>query len=138
MLHARLAARTFDMADQTRFAAVSGDCNPMHLDAVVARRTPAGAPAVHGVHMLLWALDAFARGGGGGSPVRRLTARFKRFVAINEAVAINVTKRTESRRMAGSRGFRPVRGADRRRFRRARDARGDAVRRGPIRPGDAA
>ena len=96
MLHPPLATRTFAMADQTRFAALSGDCNPMHLDAVVARRTPAGAPAVHGVHMLLWALDAFARADGGRKPVRRLTARFKRFVAINEAVAINVTKRTEA------------------------------------------
>ena len=96
MPHTPLAARTFDMADQTRFAALSGDCNPMHLDPVAARRTPAGAPVVHGVHTLLWALDVLARSDAGKKPVRRLIARFKRFIAVGEAVAIAATKRTEA------------------------------------------
>jgi acyl dehydratase len=91
-----LATRTFDMADQNRFAAMSGDRNPMHLDALAARRTPAGAPVVHGVHMLLWALDVLARAEPAKKPVRRLIARFKRFVAIDEAVTITATKRTEA------------------------------------------
>ena len=56
-----LASRTFTEADQMRFAAVSGDRNPMHLDALLARRTQAGVPVVHGVHLLLWGLDALAR-----------------------------------------------------------------------------
>jgi acyl dehydratase len=96
MPHTPLATRTFDMADQMRFAEISGDRNPMHLDAIVARRTPAGAPVVHGVHLLLWALDVLARTDAGKKPVRRLIARFKRFVAVGEAVAIIVTKRTEA------------------------------------------
>jgi MaoC like domain/short chain dehydrogenase len=91
-----LATRTFDMGDQIRFAEVSGDRNPMHLDAVVARRTPAGAPVVHGVHMLLWALEVLALTDAGKKPVRRLIARFKRFVAVDETAAITVTKRTEA------------------------------------------
>ena len=91
-----LATRTFDMVDQIRFAEASGDRNPMHLDAVAARRTPAGAPVVHGVHMLLWALDVLARAGAEKKPVRRLTARFKRFVTVGEAAALTVTKRTEA------------------------------------------
>ena len=56
-----LASRTFTEADQSEFAAVSGDRNPMHLDALLARRTQAGVPVVHGVHLLLWGLDALAR-----------------------------------------------------------------------------
>ena len=56
-----LTSRTFTEADQMRFADVSGDRNPMHLDALKARRTQAGVPVVHGVHLLLWALDAAAR-----------------------------------------------------------------------------
>ena len=91
-----LATRTFDMADQIRFAEASGDRNPMHLDAVAARRTPAGAPVVHGVHMLLWALEVLARTDAEKKPVRRLTARFKRFVTVGEAAALTVTKRTEA------------------------------------------
>ena len=89
-----LASRTFTAADQIGFAAVSGDHNPMHVDAVFARRTPAGTPVVHGVHMLLWALDALARADGEMPPLRRLTARFKRFVAADETVAAALMKRT--------------------------------------------
>ena len=51
--------RTFERADQEAFAAFSGDRNPIHLDALAARRTIAGAPIVHGIHGLLWALDVF-------------------------------------------------------------------------------
>ena len=34
-----LAERTFTPDYQNRFAALSGDFNPMHMDAVAARRT---------------------------------------------------------------------------------------------------
>jgi acyl dehydratase len=94
--HELLATRIFTEADHIRFADVSGDRNPMHLDAVLARRTPAGAPAVHGVHILLWALEVLARAEAGMPPIRRLTARFKRFVSIDETVSATLTKRTES------------------------------------------
>ncbi|CAN5249080.1 hypothetical protein BH09PSE2_BH09PSE2_02150 [soil metagenome] len=55
-----LAVRTFRMADQEAFAAASGDRNPMHMDPLAARRTQMGRPVVHGMHALLWALDALA------------------------------------------------------------------------------
>src|SRR5271168_341619 len=91
-----LACRAFAAADQIGFADISGDHNPMHLDAVLARRTPAGVPVVHGVHMLLWALDVLARADARKPPIRRLTARFKRFVAVDEIVEAALTKRTEA------------------------------------------
>lgn len=50
--------REFRDRDQEWFAAVSGDCNPMHMDAVAARRTIAHFPVVHGIHAVIWALDA--------------------------------------------------------------------------------
>ena len=90
-----LAERTFTEADQMRFADVSGDRNPMHLDAVLARRTQAGVPVVHGVHLLLWALDVLARAEPALPPMRRLKAQFKHFVAIDETVAVTAT-RTEA------------------------------------------
>ena len=55
------AERRFLDADQHWFAALSGDTNPMHMDALAARRTQAGAPVVHGVHAVLWVLDQVAR-----------------------------------------------------------------------------
>ena len=93
---AMLASRTFTEADQIRFADVSGDRNPMHLDAVKARRTQAGLPVVHGVHLVLWALDAAARKDVARSPMLRLRANFKRFVALGETVALVLAKQTEA------------------------------------------
>ncbi len=90
-----LAERTFTEADQARFAAVSGDRNPVHLDAVLARRTQAGQPVVHGVHMVLWGLDALARSEPALPPIRRLRVQFKHFAAVDEAVAATST-RTEA------------------------------------------
>jgi acyl dehydratase len=91
-----LASRTFTEADQTRFAAVSGDRNPMHLDALMARRTQAGVPVVHGVHILLWGLDALARAEPRLPPMRRLKAHFKRFAAVDETVSVAVGMRTQA------------------------------------------
>jgi acyl dehydratase/NADP-dependent 3-hydroxy acid dehydrogenase YdfG len=90
-----LASRTFTEADQIGFAAVSGDRNPMHLDALLARRTQAGVPVVHGVHLLLWGLDALARSEHALPPIRRLKAQFKHFVAVDERVAV-AAARTEA------------------------------------------
>jgi hypothetical protein len=50
--------RTFTLDDQNAFAELSGDWNPIHVDPVAARRLFAGAVVVHGVHAVLWALDA--------------------------------------------------------------------------------
>jgi hypothetical protein len=91
-----MLSRTFTLADQIRFAGVSGDRNPMHLDAVKARRTQAGVPVVHGIHLLLWALDVLARDEVARSPMLRLRANFKRFVAVNEMVALVLAKRTKA------------------------------------------
>jgi len=87
-----LAERTFTEADQELFAAVTGDCNPMHLDPVLARRTQAGAPAVHGVHLLLWGLEALARAEPALAPMRRLRAQFKHFATIGERIAVTAAQ----------------------------------------------
>jgi acyl dehydratase len=46
----RISSRIFDADDQQAFAALSGDVNPMHMDALQARRAQAGARVVHGMH----------------------------------------------------------------------------------------
>ena len=50
-------SKAFTQKDQQVFAKISGDCNPMHLDSVAARRMLFGKPVVHGIHLLLWGLD---------------------------------------------------------------------------------
>lgn len=77
----RLGETRFTLIDQERFAELSGDRNPMHLDPLAARRTQAGAPVVHGIHGMLWALDLLAQA---GKPFpRALQARFEAFLYLN-------------------------------------------------------
>lgn len=75
-----LAMCSFGMVDQHRFAQLSGNTNPMHLDPVRARRALFGEPVVHGIHLLLRTLDEWlcARPPAFASPIvlRRLRGRF--------------------------------------------------------------
>jgi len=56
-----IGAKTFTAADQDVFALASADRNPMHVDAIAARRLLTGKPVVHGAHVLLTALAICAR-----------------------------------------------------------------------------
>lgn len=85
--------KTFSFHDQHGFASLSGDRNPMHLDPIAARRTQAGAPVVHGVHLLLWAIDVFAAANAALSPIRKLRVRFNKFVYVGETAEIQVMER---------------------------------------------
>jgi uncharacterized protein YidB (DUF937 family) len=89
-----LAERTFDFGDQKRFATLSGDWNPIHVDPVRARRTQAGGVVVHGIHVLLWALDAFASRHPDLLPLRGCRMRFSRFVLVGEHVYATVEQTT--------------------------------------------
>jgi hypothetical protein len=51
------ASRRFRIEDQNAFALLSGDSNPVHVDALKARRSQFGRPIVHGMHLLLWAIE---------------------------------------------------------------------------------
>jgi len=84
----RLAKREFNFTDQEQFASVSGDHNPIHVDALKARRTQAGAPVVHGINLLLWALDSLAATQPDLPPLRNLRAQFNKFVYLGEGAEI--------------------------------------------------
>ncbi len=75
------------MADQLAFAALSGDYNPMHVDALAARRTQAGAPVVHGMHALLWALDALAAAELIGTRLCEIRAQFRKFIYLDASLS---------------------------------------------------
>jgi hypothetical protein len=93
----RLAQRKFSFSDQTRFASVSGDHNPIHVDALYARRTTAGAPVVHGIHLLLWALDSLAAAQPDLPPMSGVRVQFSRFVYLDECVDLVLTQQGPSR-----------------------------------------
>lgn len=87
-------ARRFTAADQERFARLSGDFNPMHMDPVAARRTQPGAPVVHGVHLALWALDTLIGAGVVRGPVASVGAVFNKFVYLDTPAVIRATQTT--------------------------------------------
>ena len=86
-----VAAICFDQARQDAFARLSGDTNPLHMDPVFARRTQLGAPVVHGIHLLAWALEAF-----GPCPAQGFTARFVKPVLVGERVTLHQTSGSEA------------------------------------------
>ncbi|OYV52296.1 MAG: hypothetical protein B7Z78_06165 [Rhodospirillales bacterium 20-60-12] len=93
-----LASRVFTVEDQQQFAELSGDFNPMHLDAVAARRTPAGERVVHGMHGLLWSLEQLAH----ITDLRRIcaiNADFSQFIYVNEPVTLTILKQTDQQLM---------------------------------------
>ena len=82
-----VAERIFTTADQRSFAALSGDFNPMHMDEVAARRTLFGAPVVHGVHLLCWALDSWVGSSSRAyKALERVRADFDQGVLVGEVV----------------------------------------------------
>jgi NAD(P)-dependent dehydrogenase (short-subunit alcohol dehydrogenase family)/acyl dehydratase len=87
--------RLFHHADQVAFARLSGDANPMHLDAEKARFTQAGEPVVHGVHALLWALDTLAADGFDLTAIGSLRVQFHKFIFLNQAISLRVAKHSQ-------------------------------------------
>jgi NADP-dependent 3-hydroxy acid dehydrogenase YdfG len=73
-----LGTRIYAPADQERFAQLSGDFNPLHLEPVQARRELAGDVVVHGVHLVLDALDRY---------VATLVARGLSWIALTDVSA---------------------------------------------------
>ena len=87
------AAKTFGPADQDRFAVLSGDMNPMHMDPVAARRLLAGQAVVHGMHLLLHALDQWPQAAGPWPS--RITADFGSPVCVGDAALFELAPKTD-------------------------------------------
>jgi acyl dehydratase len=81
-----LTIRDFSEADQMAFAGLSGDYNPLHMDATAARRLVFGQPVVHGIHSALRALDCWCRGLTGAVILRTLRVDFRRPIRLGEQV----------------------------------------------------
>jgi hypothetical protein len=78
-----LGEHVFTDDDQRRFAQVSGDRNPMHMDRMVARRLMSGRPVVHGIHVLLTLIE---RAGDGNWRDASVSCRFENPVSVGERV----------------------------------------------------
>jgi hypothetical protein len=98
--------RQFLSEHQKTFAALSGDCNPIHVDAEAARRLLFGAPVVHGVHLVLWALDMAANSLDRGHRLTELRAVFSRPIIEDEQaqLKLEVDGQTVKATIQGSHG----------------------------------
>jgi len=95
-------------ADQAAFAQLSGDVNPLHVDPLAARRLPFGRLAVHGMHLVVRALDQ-ALEQAHGAPVA-LQATFRHPVGVGDALTTVVTGAADALTVAVDVG--PWRAAD--------------------------
>jgi hypothetical protein len=81
-----LLVRRFSQLDQDQFAQISGDINPLHMDPIEARRTLMGAPIVHGLHLVLLALETVSGRLHRAMKLASLYARFPNPVMIGDEV----------------------------------------------------
>ena len=53
-------SKIFQITDQKEFSIFSGDFNPMHIDEIKSRRFLYGKPVVHGINLVLNALEVWS------------------------------------------------------------------------------
>jgi NAD(P)-dependent dehydrogenase (short-subunit alcohol dehydrogenase family) len=83
-------SRTFDDEDQRWFASVSGDVNPIHVDAKWAAAHFPGLLVVHGQHVLLWALDELVRARP-GTHLASIQATYVKPVVVGDRVEASLS-----------------------------------------------
>lgn len=79
-----IGKRSFSLESQLKFADLSGDRNPIHVDPIAARRTMVGEVIVYGVDALLWALDVLA--GSRGIVAGEITVTFLKPMYLGEEI----------------------------------------------------
>jgi acyl dehydratase len=92
-----LNSRRFNIVHQHAFARLSGDFNPLHVDPVYARRLLYGAPVVHGIHLVCWALDAALISAAGAISLSRLKVIFSKPVRVDDEVSLKIDKHADGR-----------------------------------------
>jgi acyl dehydratase len=97
------ANRFFTLDDQLGFADWSGDHNPIHVDPVAVRRTGASDLVVHGVHNLLWCLDALSGERADWRDLSGIKVSFDSFVVIGDTVEVAITAQSDTRWRAQAR-----------------------------------
>lgn len=56
-----LSKKIFNIRDQKKFASLSGDYNPIHINQIEARKSLVGNIIVHGINTFLWSLEYFIK-----------------------------------------------------------------------------
>jgi hypothetical protein len=83
------------LQDQQRFAGLSGDYNPIHVDPIVARRFVYGVPIAHGIHLLLLALEEVFENDQEPCYLTSLTCDFRKAVPIGTEFSYKIQRSNE-------------------------------------------
>lgn len=86
-----IAIKRFTTIDQSWFADASGDRNPLHMDSLAARRSAMGAPIIHGVHGVLWALEALCASE--RLAIAKVTASFSGPIYVGDTAEVRIARR---------------------------------------------
>jgi NAD(P)-dependent dehydrogenase (short-subunit alcohol dehydrogenase family) len=93
-------SRRFGLDASIAFARLSGDYNPLHIDPVHARRTQFGGSVVHGIHVVLDALDGLCGDAlAGGIRPAAISCTFNSPVHTDSAVRVDATPDPGHRRL---------------------------------------
>jgi acyl dehydratase len=82
-----------DSTRHNRFATVSRDYNPIHMDAVAARRSQVGAPIVHGMHSLMRLLESTISNEACLPRIVSLKAQFRNPTYIGDVGDVEIVQR---------------------------------------------
>jgi hypothetical protein len=85
--------KRFNLEDQRRFAALSGDYNPLHIDPIYSRRLMFGSPVVHGVHLVLYALERLLETCSSPRVLKHLKADFNHPLPLDKPFQIKILAR---------------------------------------------
>ena len=82
--------KQFTLENQLKFAKLSGDYNPIHIDKIAARRMIFGMPIVHGVHGLLWALDTWLQDANETISILSIKVFFEKPIGLDEEIILSI------------------------------------------------
>jgi len=92
---ATIGETTFTGADIDRFAALTFDTNPIHMDPRTAQRSFAGARVVHGMLVLLSGLQHFVASGQVAAKFTRIRCDFRQPILVDEVVRFEYRQRND-------------------------------------------
>ena len=90
----RIGEKSFSDEDQQLFASVSSDRNPMHMDPIAARRLMTGRQVVHGIHVLITAIE-YWQNNNNAYPIA-ISCSFDNPVSVGDQVIFTQESRKEN------------------------------------------
>ena len=82
--------KKFTIEDQNKFAILSGDNNPIHVDKIYSRRSIYGEPVVHGVNQVLYALEILLSKTKKYLFINRIRVQFKKPAFLGKEVEVKI------------------------------------------------